>query len=56
MESARPTPQQQAKNMLAGIKHTYHTVAVRHVHPWYSWALMAAAIGFAIGAAYLAVA
>jgi len=39
--------------MLAGIKNTYHVVAVRHVHPWYSWALLAAAIGFSIGVAYV---
>jgi hypothetical protein len=48
------TPQQQAENMMKGIKHTYQAVAVRHVHPWYSWALMATAIGFAMGVAYVA--
>ncbi len=48
------TPQQQAENMMAGIKNTYQVVAKRHVHPWYSWALMAAAIGFTVGVAYVA--
>lgn len=49
-----PTPQQQAENMLAGLKHTYKVMAVRHVHPWYSWGLMAAALGFAVGAMHVA--
>lgn len=48
------TPQQQAENMMKGIKNTYQVVAKRHVHPWYSWALMAAAIGFTVGVAYVA--
>ncbi len=48
------TPQQQVDNMVAGIKNTYQVVAKRHVHPWYSWALLAAAIGFTVGVAYVA--
>jgi hypothetical protein len=47
------TPQEQAENMLAGIKHTYQVVAKRHVHPWYTWAILAAAIGFTVGVAYV---
>jgi len=39
---------------MAGIKNTYQVVAKHHVHPWYSWALMAAAIGFTVGVAYVA--
>jgi hypothetical protein len=48
------TPQEQAENILAGIKNTYKLVAVKHVRPWYSWALIAVAIGFATGVAYVA--
>jgi hypothetical protein len=48
------TPQEQAENMLAGLKHTYQVVAKRHVHPWYTWAILAAAIGFTVGVAYVA--
>ena len=48
------TPQEQAENMMKGIKNTYQVVAKRHVHPWYGWALMAAAIGFTMGVAYVA--
>lgn len=50
----RPTPQEQVENMLSGISHTYKVVAKRHVHPWYSWALLAASLGFAIGVTYVA--
>lgn len=50
----QPTPEQMAQNMLKGVKNAYVFVAVRHVHPWYSWALMAAAIGFAVGVGYVA--
>ena len=50
----QPTPQQQAQNIVDGIKNTYEAVAVRHIHPWYSWALFAAVLGFALGAAYVA--
>ncbi len=50
----QPTPHQQAENIVAGIKNTYQVVAKRHIHPWYSWAVMAAAIGFTVGVAYVA--
>jgi hypothetical protein len=50
----RPTPQQQAQNMIDGVKNTYQAVAKRHLHPWYTWALLAAAIGFTVGVAYVA--
>ncbi len=40
--------------MLAGLKNTYRAVAVRHVHPWYSWAILSATMGFVVGVAYVA--
>jgi hypothetical protein len=40
--------------MLAGLKNTYQAVAKRHVHPWYTWAILAVAIGFTVGVAYVA--
>ena len=52
--ATQPTPEQMAQNRLKGVKSAYVFVAVRHVHPWYSWALMAAAIGFAVGVGYVA--
>ena len=41
-------------NVVAGLNNTYTVVAKRHIHPWYSWALFAATIGFAVGALYVA--
>jgi hypothetical protein len=49
----QPTPQQQVDNIVAGLHNTYQAVAVRHVHPWYSWGLMAAMVGFALGVVYV---
>lgn len=51
---SRPTPQQQARNMYAGIKHVYHHTMRRDVHDFYTWTILAAAIGFIIGAVYTA--
>ena len=48
------TPQQQAENIIEGVNNTYQVIAKRHVHHWYSWALMASAIGFTVGVAYVA--
>ena len=50
----QPTPRQQAENIVAGIQNTYQVVAKRHVHHWYSWAILASVIGFTIGVAYVA--
>ena len=41
-------------DVLDGLKHTYQAVAVRHVHPWWTWALLAIVIGFAVGTVYVA--
>lgn len=43
-----------SRNVIQGLKETYQVIAKRHVHPWYSWAVMAAAIGFTVGVAYVA--
>ncbi len=43
-----------SKKVLDGIKGAYQVVAKRHVHPWYSWGLMAMAIGFSVGVVYVA--
>ena len=52
--ATQPTPEQMAQNIIKGVKEAYVFVGVRHVHPWYSWALMAAAIGFVVGVGYVA--
>lgn len=45
--------QGRAENVLDGLKNAYHVVAVRHIHPWYAWATLAAVIGFLVGAVYV---
>ncbi len=41
-------------NVVAGLAQSYQVVAKRHIHPWYSWAILAIVIGFTVGVAYVA--
>ena len=53
MDQKKLTAQEQIENVLTGVKGAYQFVAVRHVHPWYVWVLLALVIGFAGGALYV---
>lgn len=41
-------------DILVGLRTTYKAVAVRHIHPWWTWGVLSVTLGFAIGILYVA--